>query len=113
LEYGIGHLAAALFDHDAFDGTNVLTLGVIDIGAFYFVAADEASGFPRFCCHEIPPHFWPVNTVKHTHRTGMSWPTGHDFAVSDVPDTRLYRGREQKICQRLDMWFSVLAKALI
>ena len=54
-EHGIGHLAVSLFDHDALDGTNLLACGAIDIRAFNFVAADEASGLPRIRCHWITP----------------------------------------------------------
>src|SRR6267143_3173897 len=42
-EHSIGHLAAALFDHDALDGPHLLALGIIDSGAFYLVAADEVN----------------------------------------------------------------------
>src|SRR5262249_23641261 len=54
-EHGIGHLAAALVDHDALDGTNMLAMGVIDIRAFHFIAPDETSGLTRFYCHRITP----------------------------------------------------------
>jgi hypothetical protein len=48
LEDSIGDLAADLFDHDPLDGPNMLAFSVIDSRAFHFVAADEASGLPRF-----------------------------------------------------------------
>src|SRR5262245_11032414 len=54
-EHSIGHLAAALVDHDALDGTNMLAMGVIDIRAFYFIATDETNGLSRFCCHTMTP----------------------------------------------------------
>src|SRR4030095_2554055 len=54
-EHGIGHLAVSLVDHDTLDGTNLLSCGAIDIRAFNFVAADEASGLPLFRCHWITP----------------------------------------------------------
>src|SRR5215831_7078152 len=64
LEHRIGHLAADLVDHDPLDGPNMLALGIIDSRAFHFVAADEASRFPRFCCHGIPPHYCTVTTLE-------------------------------------------------
>src|SRR5262245_24751986 len=70
-EHGIGDLAAALFDHDALDGPNMLTLGVINIRAFHFIATDETSGLPRFCCHSITPHSCPVTALRHIHRLYM------------------------------------------
>ena len=88
-EHGLGDLAAALIDHDALNGPNVLAMGVIDIRAFHFVTADEINCFPRFCCHEIPPHFCPVTALKHIPRIGMPWPRGHGFAVSDMLDAYL------------------------
>src|ERR1043166_8734958 len=54
-EHGIRHLAASLVDHDTLDGPHLLALGVIDCRAFHFVAADESSGLPRFCCHGSTP----------------------------------------------------------
>src|SRR5919197_1324865 len=65
LEHGIGHLAADLSDHDPLDGTDLLAFGVIDSGAFHFVAADEASSLPRFCCHWISP-LLSLHCVKST-----------------------------------------------
>ena|SRR5882762_10516636 len=91
-EHGLGDLAAALIDHDALNGPNVLAMGVIDIRAFHFVAADEASGLPRFCCHWIAPHSCPVTALRHIHRTGLPWPRSHGFAVPDMPNACLYTG---------------------
>jgi hypothetical protein len=90
LEDSIGDLAADLFDHDPLDGAHMLTLGVIDRGAFHCVAADEARGLPRFWCHGISPHSVPVTTVRHLHRPRMPCPRGHGLAVSDIPDTHSY-----------------------
>src|SRR5439155_20101773 len=62
-EHSIGHLAAYLFNHDPLNGPNLVAIGVIDSRAFHFVAANEASGLPRFYCHWITPHYFTVTTV--------------------------------------------------
>src|SRR4029453_15673698 len=79
-EHGIGHMAASLVDHDTLDGTNLLACGAIDIRAFHFVAADEASGLPRFRCHwmrkrnrKVAVHACPsipLNTGREERRGG-------------------------------------------
>src|SRR5215475_8364903 len=73
-EHSIRHLAAALVDHDALDGSNMLAFGVIDIRAFHFIAPDETSSLSRFCCHWIAPHYCPVTALRRIHRTGRPCP---------------------------------------
>src|SRR6185312_13272412 len=46
-EYGVGHLAAHLVDHDALDRTDLVPVGAIDRGSLDLVAADQVAGFVR------------------------------------------------------------------
>src|SRR4029453_16325644 len=96
--HSIGHLAAALVDHDPLDGPHLLAFGIIDRRAFHFVTPDETRSFPRFYRHEIPPPSVMVTPLRHLHRTHRPCPRGDGLAVFGLPDARCHAGPEQKPC---------------
>lgn len=65
-------------------------MGTVDSRAFSFVAADEASGLTRFCCHETTPIGVTVTGIEFTPQGMAPFPKGDGLAELDLPDACRY-----------------------